>query len=97
MPRAYLPLLLALLTMVGPLGIDAYLPAFLSIEASLNASSLAVQQTLSVYLVTMSVMVLSPVRLEYRQFDGGAGGAGGFRRGRHGGLAHHCAGFIQRC
>lgn len=58
MPRHALTLVLALLTMVGPLGIDAYLPSFHAIGADFDASPLAVQQTLSLYIAGMSVMTL---------------------------------------
>ncbi|WP_124080127.1 multidrug effflux MFS transporter [Pigmentiphaga humi] len=58
MPTLALTVVLALLTMVGPLGIDAYLPSFHAIGASLQASPLAVQQTLSFYMAGMSVMML---------------------------------------
>ncbi|MDX3904775.1 MAG: multidrug effflux MFS transporter [Pigmentiphaga sp.] len=58
MSRSALTIVLALLTMVGPLGIDAYLPSFHAIGASLGASQLAVQQTLSFYMAGMSIMML---------------------------------------
>lgn len=58
MPKHALTIVLALLTMVGPLGIDAYLPSFHAIGATFDASPLAVQQTLSLYIAGMSVMTL---------------------------------------
>lgn len=58
MPRHALTIVLALLTMVGPLGVDAYLPSFHAIGAAFGASPLAVQQTLSLYIAGMSVMTL---------------------------------------
>jgi len=58
MPKHTLTIVLALLTMVGPLGIDAYLPSFHAIGTSLDASPMAVQQTLSLYIAGMSVMTL---------------------------------------
>ena len=48
----------AALAMLGPFSIDAYLPAFPSIEASLHASELQVQQSLSIYMLSFAVMVL---------------------------------------
>ncbi|MFC5512387.1 multidrug effflux MFS transporter [Massilia jejuensis] len=50
--------LLAGLSMLGPFSIDAYLPAFPQIEASLNASPLEVQQTLTAYMLAFAGMVL---------------------------------------
>ena len=50
--------LLASLTMIGPFAIDMYLPAFPAIGAGLNASPIAVQQTLSTYLFAYAVMML---------------------------------------
>jgi DHA1 family bicyclomycin/chloramphenicol resistance-like MFS transporter len=56
--RAGLAALLAGLSMLGPFSIDAYLPAFPSIQASLSASPLQVQQTLTAYMLAFSCMVL---------------------------------------
>ncbi len=50
--------LLAALAMLGPFSIDAYLPAFPQIQASLNASPLEVQQTLTAYMLAFAGMVL---------------------------------------
>jgi DHA1 family bicyclomycin/chloramphenicol resistance-like MFS transporter len=50
--------LLASLTMIGPFAIDMYLPAFPAIGVGLNASPIAVQQTLSTYLFAYAVMML---------------------------------------
>lgn len=50
--------LLAALAMLGPFSIDTYLPAFPSIQASLQASSLEVQQTLTAYMLSFAVMTL---------------------------------------
>jgi len=50
--------LLAALATLGPFSIDAYLPAFAGIQASLNASALEIQQTLSGYLFAFGVMFL---------------------------------------
>lgn len=58
MPHASLTLLLALITMVGPLGIDTYLPSFHAIGAHFGVSQLVVQQTLSLYIGGMAVMML---------------------------------------
>jgi DHA1 family bicyclomycin/chloramphenicol resistance-like MFS transporter len=57
-PRWALALLLACLGMVGPFSIDTYLPAFAGIAASLHATPLQMQQTLSGYLFGFAVMNL---------------------------------------
>jgi DHA1 family bicyclomycin/chloramphenicol resistance-like MFS transporter len=57
-PRWTLALLLACLGMIGPFAIDAYLPAFAGIAASLNATPLQMQQTLSSFLLGFAVMNL---------------------------------------
>ncbi|WP_426935587.1 multidrug effflux MFS transporter [Pseudomonas fulva] len=54
----HLVLLLAGLSVLGPLGIDMYLPAFQAIGADLGASTAAVQQTLGVYLACLATMML---------------------------------------
>jgi DHA1 family bicyclomycin/chloramphenicol resistance-like MFS transporter len=53
-----LTLILAGLTMVGPLAIDTYLPSFPAISHQFNASPLLVQQTLSAFLFTFAFMML---------------------------------------
>lgn len=53
-----LTLLLAGLTMVGPLAIDTYLPSFPAIAQTFNASPLAIQQTLSLFLFCFAFMML---------------------------------------
>jgi DHA1 family bicyclomycin/chloramphenicol resistance-like MFS transporter len=53
-----LTLILAGLTMVGPLAIDTYLPSFPAIATSFNASPMMVQQTLSAFLFTFAFMML---------------------------------------
>jgi DHA1 family bicyclomycin/chloramphenicol resistance-like MFS transporter len=53
-----LALLLAALAMLGPLSVDAYLPAFHAIGSELAVPQLAVQQTLSVYLFAYAFMML---------------------------------------
>ena len=50
--------MLAGLSMLGPFSIDTYLPAFPNIQASLNASAIEVQQTLTVYMLAFAGMVL---------------------------------------
>ena len=50
--------LLAALSMLGPFSVDAYLPAFPAIQASLGASALEVQQTLTAYMLAFAVMSL---------------------------------------
>ncbi|AKU20587.1 multidrug effflux MFS transporter [Massilia sp. MB5] len=53
-----LTLLLAGLTMVGPLAIDTYLPSFPAIAQTFDASPIAIQQTLSLFLFTFAFMML---------------------------------------
>lgn len=50
--------LLALLGMFGPFAIDAMFPAFKAIAADLQATPLAMQQTISVYLIAYAAMSL---------------------------------------
>src|SRR5213595_3502165 len=50
--------LLAALATLGPFSIDAYLPAFAGIQASLNATPIEIQQTLSAYLFAFGLMFL---------------------------------------
>src|SRR5215207_7340772 len=50
--------MLAALATLGPFSIDAYLPAFAGIQASLNATPLEIQQTLSAYLFAFGLMFL---------------------------------------
>ena len=53
-----LTLLLAGLTMVGPLAIDTYLPSFPAIARTFDASPLLIQQTLSLFLFCFAFMML---------------------------------------
>lgn len=57
-PTLGLTVLLAALAAVGPFSIDTYLPAFPQIGTALQADNLALQQTLSIYLFTFSLMTL---------------------------------------
>lgn len=57
-PRWALAALLACLGMLGPFSIDTYLPAFTGIAASLGATPVEMQQTLSAYLLGFAVMNL---------------------------------------
>lgn len=57
-PRWALAFLLAGLGMLGPFAIDTYIPAFTGIAASLGATSVEMQQTLSAYLIGFAVMNL---------------------------------------
>ena len=50
--------LLAALSTLGPFSVDAYLPAFAGIQASLGATALEIQQTLSAYLFAFGLMFL---------------------------------------
>lgn len=51
-------IVLAMLAMVGALGIDAYLPSFPAIIADLQITPMAMQQTLSIYIGVMAITVL---------------------------------------
>jgi MFS transporter, DHA1 family, multidrug resistance protein len=53
-----LALLLAALAMLGPLSVDAYLPAFHAIGSEFAVPQIAVQQTLSIYLFAYAFMML---------------------------------------
>jgi MFS transporter, DHA1 family, multidrug resistance protein len=53
-----LTVLLAGLTMVGPLAIDTYLPSFPAIAQTFGASPMAIQQTLSLFLFCFAFMML---------------------------------------
>ena len=57
-PRWTLALLLACMGMLGPFSIDTYLPAFAGIAATLGATPVQMQQTLSSYLLGFAVMNL---------------------------------------
>ncbi|MEO8207129.1 MAG: multidrug effflux MFS transporter [Chthoniobacterales bacterium] len=51
-------LILALISMVGPMSIDAYLPSFHAIKETFHVGMDAVQQTLTIYMAAMAVMTL---------------------------------------
>lgn len=53
-----LAIILASLAAIGPFSIDTYLPAFHAMEADFGTSRYAVQQSLTVYMMTFAVMVL---------------------------------------
>src|SRR5437868_5303528 len=55
---AALATMLAGLSMLGPFSIDAYLPAFPNIQATLHATPLEVQQSLTAYMLSFAGMVL---------------------------------------
>ena len=57
-PRWLLAALLAGLATLGPFSIDTYLPAFTGIAASLGATPVEMQQTLSAYLLGFAVLNL---------------------------------------
>lgn len=56
--KTTLSILLAGLATLGPFSIDTYLPSFGTIEQSLHATPLELQQTLSVYLLCFAIMML---------------------------------------
>lgn len=58
MRDSFLIVVLAMLSMVGPLGIDTYLPSFPAIASTFGVSPVVVQQTLSIYLLCMAAMML---------------------------------------
>ena len=58
LPKWTFAILLAALGMLGPFSIDTYLPAFSGISASLGATPLQMQQTLSAYLLCFAFMAL---------------------------------------
>jgi len=58
LPQWTFAILLAVLGMLGPFSIDTYLPAFSAISASLGATPLQMQQTLSAYLLCFAFMAL---------------------------------------
>ena len=58
LPQWAFAVLLAVLGMLGPFSIDTYLPAFADIAASLGATPLQMQQTLSAYLLGFALMSL---------------------------------------
>jgi MFS transporter, DHA1 family, multidrug resistance protein len=57
-PRWTLAVLLACLGSLGPFSVDTYLPAFTGIAASLGATPVQMQQTLSAYLFGFAIMNL---------------------------------------
>ena len=57
-PPSALAALLAGLSAIGPFSIDAYLPSMEEIGQELGVSSLAVQQTLTAYMVPFALMTL---------------------------------------
>jgi len=57
-PRWALAALLAVLGMLGPFSIDTYIPAFSGIQASIGATPVEMQQTLSAYLFGFAFMNL---------------------------------------
>ena len=56
-PKLLAPLL-AGMAMLGPFSIDAFFPAFRVMEAEFSVTSVAMQQSLSVYLLSFAAMSL---------------------------------------
>lgn len=56
--HTHLTIIAALLAMIGPFTIDAYLPAFPSMEASFNISRTMLAQSLGIYLVAFALSTL---------------------------------------
>jgi DHA1 family bicyclomycin/chloramphenicol resistance-like MFS transporter len=57
-PPKHLTLIIALLTMIGPFTIDAYLPSFLAIEAEFEVSRALLSQSLAFYLAAFGISTL---------------------------------------
>jgi DHA1 family bicyclomycin/chloramphenicol resistance-like MFS transporter len=55
----YLTVIAALLAMIGPFSIDAYLPSFPDIEAEFGISRAMLSQSLAVYLLAFSISTLA--------------------------------------
>lgn len=53
-----LALLLAFLNVIGPFSTDAYLPAFQSMEQDLGTDAVAMQQSLTAYMLPFAIMML---------------------------------------
>ncbi|MGZ5149744.1 MAG: hypothetical protein ACXWI6_06840, partial [Burkholderiales bacterium] len=53
-----LAFMLAALAMLGPFSVDTYLPAFPNIQATLHATPIEVQQTLTAYMFAFAFMML---------------------------------------
>jgi MFS transporter, DHA1 family, multidrug resistance protein len=53
-----LALLLAFLNAIGPFSIDAYLPAFPDMQQDLGTNAVAMQQSLTAYMIPFSIMML---------------------------------------
>lgn len=53
-----LAVMLAGLAMLGPFSVDTYLPAFPDIEQTLDSDLIAVQQTLTAYMLSFAIMIL---------------------------------------
>jgi len=58
MKHLVLVLILSLLSMMGALSIDAYLPALPAISHDFGSTSAAVQQTLTLYIISFAIMAL---------------------------------------
>ena len=58
MQDSLLIVILAVLSMIGALGIDTYLPSFPAIASTFAVSPVVVQQTLSVFVLCMAAMML---------------------------------------
>lgn len=57
-PRTTFVIVLALCSMLGPMGMDLYLPSFHAIANEFQVSSLQVQQSISIYMLAMAVTTL---------------------------------------
>ena len=56
--KYHLTIIAALLSMIGPFSIDAYLPSFPEIEAHFNISRALLSQSMSVYLIAFAISTL---------------------------------------
>jgi MFS transporter, DHA1 family, multidrug resistance protein len=57
-PAPLLAAIIAGLAMIGPFSIDTYLPSFPAMAEAFSATPLQLQQSMSVYLITIAVMTL---------------------------------------
>ena len=57
--KHYLTIIAAMLSMIGPFSIDAYLPSFPSIESEFNISRALLTQSMTVYLIAFAFSTLA--------------------------------------
>ena len=57
--KHYLTIIAAMLSMIGPFSIDAYLPSFPAIESEFNISRALLTQSMTVYLIAFAFSTLA--------------------------------------